>query len=102
MPRHQTLNEALVEVLGEIDIAGNTATVGWPLSGDAVGLDFTGPRVRFGIVVDLDTDPRLRVEPVHANLLDVEERLLVIEQVAALWYGAALKSDAARMGRTRR
>jgi hypothetical protein len=101
MPRHQSLNEALVEVLGEIDIAGNAATVGWPLSGDAVGLDFTAQRARFGIVVGLESDPRLRVEPVYANLLDVEERLLVIEQVAALWYGAALTPDALRTGRTR-
>ncbi|MEU6250439.1 hypothetical protein [Glycomyces sp. NPDC047010] len=102
MPQHQTLNESLVEILGEIDIAGSPATVSSPLGGDAVGLDFTGQRVRFGIVVDLETDPSLRVEPAHAGLLDVEDRLLVIEQVAALWYGAALVPDAVRRRRSRR
>ena len=90
MPQHQTLTEPLVEVLGEIDIAGQSATVSWPRLGDAVGLDFTDRAVRFGVVVALDSDPRLRVEPDHADLLDVEERLIVLEQVGALWYGSGL------------
>ncbi|MCH7232815.1 hypothetical protein L0U85_18435 [Glycomyces sp. L485] len=90
MPQHQTLIETLVEVLGEIDIAGQPATVSWPRMGDAVGIDFIDQSVRFGVVVALDSDPRLCVEPEHASLIDVEERLIVLEQVGALWYGSGL------------
>ncbi|HEU5130423.1 MAG TPA: hypothetical protein VFU12_20760 [Glycomyces sp.] len=86
MARHQQLTEPLNDVLGEIDIAGRPATVSWPRLGDAVALDFTGGTARFGVVVELDHDPRLRVEPAHAGLLDVEERLVVLERVGALWY----------------
>lgn len=91
VPEQQTLTgpviHAVVEELGRIDIAGRTASVSWP-GGDAVGLDFTEGRSRFGVVVGLDGDPRLRVEPDHADLLDVEERLVILEQVGALWYQA--------------
>ncbi|GAB3652640.1 hypothetical protein [Glycomyces tarimensis] len=90
MPQQQALTEPLIEVLGEIDIAGSRAAVTWPRMGDAVGLDFAGQSVRFGVVVDLDSDPRLRVQPDHAHLLDVEERLIILEQAAALWYSSGL------------
>lgn len=96
MARHQQPTEPLNDVLGEIDIAGRPATVSWPRMGDAVGLDFTGEAARFGVVAGLDRDPRLRVEPAHAGLLDVEERLVVLEQVGALWYGSGARPQAAR------
>lgn len=51
-----------------------------------IGIDFTDPQRRYGVVVGLDSDPRLPVEPGHAAMLEAEERLLVLEQVGALWY----------------
>jgi hypothetical protein len=57
-----------------------------PRLGDAVVFGFTGGTVRFGVVVELDHDPRRRVEPAYAGLLDVEERLMVLERVGTLWY----------------
>ncbi|WP_026922175.1 hypothetical protein [Glycomyces arizonensis] len=96
MARQQNLPEPTNDVLGEIDIAGRPATVSWPRLGDAVGIDFNGRCVRFGVVVGLDRDPRLRVEPVHADLLDVEARLTVLEQVSALWYRSDARLAAAR------
>ncbi|MEU5152926.1 hypothetical protein [Glycomyces sp. NPDC021274] len=77
-----------LESLGEIDVAGHLAAVTWPWGGDAVGIDFLTRPSRFGIVVGLASDPRLRVEPDHADLLDLEGRLAVLEQVGALWYRA--------------
>ncbi|MCH7231603.1 hypothetical protein L0U85_12185 [Glycomyces sp. L485] len=89
MTRPRTPTGLLIDVVGEIDIAGHPATVSWPRAGDGVGIDFIefaeGP-ARYGVVLELDSDPRLRVEPDHAALLDVEERLIVLEQVAAIWY----------------
>jgi hypothetical protein len=94
MAQPETESQTLVDALGTIDVGGRLATVTWPRLGDAVGIDFTGSTVRFGVVLALDTDPRLRVEPEHADLLDLEGRLFVLEQVGALWYGALLRSEA--------
>ncbi|WP_026932493.1 hypothetical protein [Glycomyces tenuis] len=98
MARHQNLTEPTNDVLGEIDIAGRPAAVSWPRIGDAVGIDFIGRTARFGVVVELDSDPRLRVEPVHADLLDVEARLVVLEQVSAIWYRSDACLEPARRG----
>ncbi|MCD0447058.1 hypothetical protein LO763_25910 [Glycomyces sp. A-F 0318] len=95
MPQHPTRTTPLVDVLGEIDIAGLPATVTWPGLGDAVGIDFTGSTVRYGVVVALDTDPRLMVEPEHAGLIDLEGRLLVLERVGALWYRSGFRAHTA-------
>lgn len=102
MPQHQILTESLVDVLGEIDVAGRPASVSWPRQGDAVGIDFADHDARFGVVFALDSDPRLRVEPDHVDLLDVEGRLIVLEQVSTLWYRASAVPEAARLRRARR
>lgn len=91
VPRQRSLTEPFVDILGEVEIAGRPAMVTWPQAGDAVGIDFADPPARFGVVVSLDRDPRLLVEPEHADLLDVEERLLILEAVGAMWYGSRVR-----------
>lgn len=85
MRSYESQNGPEIERLGQIDISGNHAVVTWPQLGDGVALDFPDLRARYGVVVDLDHDPRLKVEPHFANLVDLEGRLGILEQVSALW-----------------
>lgn len=85
MQQAQAQTEPAAVRLGDIDIADHPAVVTWPGSGDGVAIDFAESRSRFGIVAGLDRDPRLRVEPRHAALVDLEGRMLILETVAALW-----------------
>jgi hypothetical protein len=85
MQSRESQSGPVIEKLGEIEVAGNRAIVTWPQLGDGVAIDFPAERARYGVVVDLSHDPRLKVEPHYAALVDVEERLLILEQVGALW-----------------
>lgn len=87
MPQAQAQPQTEPDIirLGHIDIEQHRAVVTWPGSGDGVAIDFPDLRSRFGIVAGLDRDPRLRVEPCHASLVDLEGRMLILEAVAALW-----------------
>lgn len=79
-----------IATLGQLDIEGHRAVVTWPFVGDGVAIDFPDLRSRFGVVAGLDRDPRLHVEPCHADLVDLEGRMLILEAVAAMWLRRAL------------
>lgn len=103
MPQRQPRTGPVVTELGQLDIEGHRAVVTWPFFGDGVAIDFPELRSRFGVVVALDRDPRLRVEPCHADLVDLEGRIRVLEQVASMWIRhdretapAALRPEAGR------
>lgn len=85
MEHTQRQEEPAAVRLGHIDIADRQAVVTWPGNGDCVAIDFPDAGSRFGIVAGLDRDPRLRVEPRHATLVDLEGRMVILETVAALW-----------------
>jgi hypothetical protein len=103
MEQTQRQEEPAAVRLGHVDIADRRAVVMWPGNGDGVAIDFPDAGSRFGIVADLDRDPRLRVEPRHATLVDLEGRMAILETVAALWIRhtiasvpAALRKEMAR------
>lgn len=92
MRPNESLTGPVIERLGQFEIEGNRAIVTWPQLGDGVAIDFPDLRCRFGVVVGLDRDPMLRVEPSFAGLLDLEGRLCILERVASLWIQRCLES----------
>ncbi|WP_026922887.1 hypothetical protein [Glycomyces arizonensis] len=97
MPTTESPTDPAIIRLGQIDIEGRRAAVTWPGLGDGVAIDFLDLRSRFGVVAGLDRDPRLHLEPCHASLVDLEGRMLILEQVAALWIRHALASTPAAL-----
>ncbi|GAB3225169.1 hypothetical protein GCM10027447_14330 [Glycomyces halotolerans] len=92
MPQTRPQAASAIIRLGQIDIDDHCAVVTWPGFGDGVAIDFPDLRSRYGIVAGLDRDPRLHVEPCHASLVDLEGRMIILEQVAALWIRRSLAS----------
>lgn len=72
--------------LGEIEVAGEPASVVWPQLGGAVAIDFKRDGYRYALVSGLDSNtPRLSVQAMHGRQVDADGARAALTEVVALW-----------------